>query len=129
MRKGISTIIATIILVVITIGLISTAYLYFSGLIGGMTEGAISLVDAYCVAASDDIIAIVKNEGTADISSLNCIINGAACNADGNENTDCDLGLSPGDICTYNITDTIPDSINQIRIIAANSVGGAVQCR
>jgi len=44
MRKGIATIIATIILVVITIGLVSTAYLYFSGLIGGATRGTIQVL-------------------------------------------------------------------------------------
>jgi len=124
MRKGISTIIATIILVVITIGLVSTAYLYFSGLIGGMTEGAISLIDAYCV-GNDHIIAIVKNEGTADISSLSCIINGAACTEGGD--TTCPT-LSLGSTCTYNITNVIPSGMNQVRVIGANSVGGPVQC-
>ena len=125
MSKGIATIIATIILVVITIGLVSTAYLYFSGLIGGMTEGAISLVDAYC-AKDDHIYVIVKNEGTADISSLSCIINGAACTTGNNGNT-CPT-LPYGGTCTYNITNVAKSSVNQVRVVGANSVGGPVQC-
>jgi len=125
MSKGIATIIATIILVVITIGLISTAYLYFSGLISGMTEGAISLVDAYC-ASNSYIYVIVKNEGTADISSLSCIVNGVTC-TDGGGST-CPT-LPYGGTCTYNISNANPDSVNQLRVIGANSVGGPVECK
>lgn len=125
MKKGISTIIATIIMVVITIGLISTAYLYFSGLIGGMTEGTISLVDAYC-ALNDHIYVIAKNEGTAEIASLSCVINGAACTDGGG--SDCTT-VPVGGVCTWNISNVNPDTINQIRVIGANSVGGPVECK
>jgi len=124
MGKGIATIIATIILVVITIGLVSTAYLYFSGLIGGMTEGTISLVDAYC-ALNDHIYVIVKNEGTAEIASLSCVVNGVACTDGGN--SDCTT-VGVGEVCTWNISNVNSDTINQVRVIGANSVGGPVTC-
>ena len=125
MRKGISTIIATIILVVITIGLVSTAYLYFSGLIGGMTRGTISLVDAYCVDASDDIIVIVKNEGTAEINGLDWVINGQTATL--GDDT-CDDAIAVGSTATCNITNAVA-GMNEIRAIGANPVGGSIQCR
>ena len=61
--KGISTIIATILLVVITIGLVSTAYLFVGGVLTGQISKVISLVDAKAHKV------IVRNDGTATISS------------------------------------------------------------
>jgi len=61
--KAISTIIAAIILVVITIGLVSTAYLFAGGVITGQMSKVISLVDAKAHKV------IVRNDGTATISS------------------------------------------------------------
>jgi len=65
MSKGIATIIATIILVVITIGLISTAYLYFAGIV--QVGPVVSIANAYCD-ASDDIHITVRNEGTTALT-------------------------------------------------------------
>ena len=64
--KGISTIIATIIMVVITIGLISVAYLYMSGLVTSRTGTNLQLVDAYC--RSGNFTLLIKNAGTIDLS-------------------------------------------------------------
>jgi len=70
MKKGISTIIATIILVVITIGLIATAYLYFMGIV---TVGpVVSIASARCGPVpknSLNVTLTLKNEGTSDWSS------------------------------------------------------------
>ena len=127
MKKGISTIIATIILTVITIGLVSTAYLYFAGLIGGYTKGGISLVDGYCAPAGN-IIFIVKNEGTETIAAggVSCNINGVAC-VDGGASS-CGAGISYGGTCSYNISNTIDPGVNQVRVVAANAVGGPITC-
>jgi len=64
MRKGIATIIATIILVVITIGLISTAYLYFASIV--QVGAVVSIANAYCD-SSNNIQITVRNEGTQDL--------------------------------------------------------------
>ena len=61
--KGISTIIATIILVVITISLVSTAYLFVGGVLTGSISKVISLVDAKAHRI------IVRNDGTDTIAS------------------------------------------------------------
>jgi len=68
MSKGIATIIATIILVVITIGLISTAYLYFASIV--QVGPVVSIASAYCN-TTDDIIITVRNEGTEAITATN----------------------------------------------------------
>ena len=60
--KGISGIIATILLVLIAIALVGVAYVFFSGMIGGRTSKTISLLDA-----NDNSIAI-SNDGTETIN-------------------------------------------------------------
>lgn len=70
--KGISTIIAIIIIVIITISLAGTAYLFMSGVLTGMTSKTISLLDA------DLYVVIIQNLGTDTISSdeITILVNG-----------------------------------------------------
>jgi len=65
-NKGVSGIIATILLVVIVIALIGLAYNYFSGIMSGRTEQSISLSDAYC--NETHITIVLLNDGTKDLS-------------------------------------------------------------
>jgi len=123
MRKGISTIIATIILVVITIGLISTAYLYFSGLISGATRGTIQLLDAYCTGTT--ITIIIQNKGTSTIANPTWIVDGSTQTDPGG----CDDSIAPDGSATCTFTGTA-NAINEIRVVGpANAVGGSVMCR
>ena len=62
MKKGISTIIAAIILVVITIGLIGTAYMYFSGIVS--VGPVLALASGYCN-TTNHIHITIRNDGTA----------------------------------------------------------------
>ena len=64
-RKGVSGIIATILLVLITIALVGTAFLYFSGIIGGKTSKTVSLSMASC--DGNVMTLVVINEGTVSI--------------------------------------------------------------
>jgi len=64
--KGISTVIATILMLMITIALAGTAYLYISGVFTQQTQG-LEIVDAFCVGGKDAVITI-RNVGTTDIS-------------------------------------------------------------
>ena len=70
--KGISGIIATILLVLIAIALVGTAYVFFSGMIGGRTSKPIS------IAASDGNTVVISNDGTEAISSgeIKIFVNG-----------------------------------------------------
>jgi len=63
MKKGISTIIATIILVVITIGLLATAYLYFAGIV---TVGAVVAVGSGSCNGSHITLSL-RNDGTSNL--------------------------------------------------------------
>jgi len=70
--KGISGIIATILLVLIAISLVGVAYVFFSGMIGGRTSKPIS------IAASDGNTVVISNDGTEAISSgeIKIFVNG-----------------------------------------------------
>ncbi len=66
--KGISTVIATILMLMITIALSGTAYLYISGAFTQQTAAVIDVLDAVCSGAA--ITTTVVNQGTAPISAV-----------------------------------------------------------
>jgi flagellin-like protein len=59
-KKGISEIIATILMLMITIGLAGTAFIYINSFLTGTTQKRISLIDVSCRAGSN-VYVIVKN--------------------------------------------------------------------
>jgi FlaG/FlaF family flagellin (archaellin) len=123
--KGISTIIATIIMVVITIGLISVAYLYMSGLITSRTTQNIQLADAFCRASDKHLIVLVKNIGTNSIPTLSYVLRGSSSVATCNPA----LPLPAGSTTSCDITTAGVTGPNELRIIGpANAVGGTVNC-
>jgi hypothetical protein len=68
MKKGISTIIASIILVVITIGLLATAYLFFTGMVA--VGPVVSLESGRCTydepTNEHNVTIVLRNKGTSD---------------------------------------------------------------
>ncbi len=66
MKKGITPIIAIIILLLITIGLAATAWTYLSGFMAGYTK-SLTLVDSYCTGGTTSNV-ILRNTGTEPIS-------------------------------------------------------------
>jgi len=66
--KGISTIIATILLVVITITLVGTSYMFMGGMMGSTTGEVFEIIDI-----SDEKV-LVRNLGTDTIKSFNSIM-------------------------------------------------------
>ena len=89
--KGISAIIATILLLVITIAMAGLAYVYVSGIFTRTTT-SVSLVDSYCV--NGDIHIFIQNQGQTSLSKDSVRI----VNIDANCTTDPTLteDLSPG---------------------------------
>jgi flagellin-like protein len=61
--KGISTIIATILLLIITIALAGTAYVFISGVLTGKISKTISIMGASCN-ATNHITLVISNDGT-----------------------------------------------------------------
>ena len=70
MRKGVSAIIATILLLMITIGLAGMAYVFMSGMMTGRTSKTITVLDASCSGDSSTkkITIVVSNDGTDTIT-------------------------------------------------------------
>ena len=72
MNKGISTIIASIILLIITIGLAGTAYVFITGLISGFYSKVINVLDVSCTPSGlpnkANITIILSNDGTTNIT-------------------------------------------------------------
>jgi len=71
--KGVSAIIATILLLMITIGLAGTAYVYISGMMTGKMSKAISVLDVHCtgdpLSTKNNITIVISNDGTDSIAT------------------------------------------------------------
>lgn len=78
--KGVSAIIATILMLIITIGLAGTAYMYISGVLTTRTAVTLSVSDAVCsgTAAGDTIDVVTVNDGTntATAGTITITVNG-----------------------------------------------------
>lgn len=67
--KGISEIIATILMLMITLAISGTAYIFISGAFTQQTQG-LEVVDAYCQDGTPDVVnLIMRNLGTNAIST------------------------------------------------------------
>ncbi|MBI1978778.1 MAG: hypothetical protein HYS62_01800 [Candidatus Aenigmarchaeota archaeon] len=72
--KGISEIIATILMLMITLAISGTAYIFISGAFTQQTQG-LEVVDAYCQDGSPDVVnLIMRNLGTATISASGVVV-------------------------------------------------------
>ena len=67
MRKGITPIIAIIVLLLITVALAGAAWTYLSGYMTGLTGKSYDIRDAFCV-GGDEAIIMLANTGTLNIS-------------------------------------------------------------
>lgn len=67
--KGVSAVVATILMLMITIALAGMAYVYISGIFTTQMQG-IEIVDAYCT--GNTVTIIIRNIGTVNITSLTC---------------------------------------------------------
>jgi flagellin-like protein len=74
MKKGITPIIATIILLLITVALAGLAWTFLSGYYTGMTAKNIQLVDFSCTGGTARVI--IRNAGTESINTAACATTG-----------------------------------------------------
>lgn len=65
-KKGVSAIIATILLLMITIAMAGLAYVYISGMLTGKTEKTISIINADCT--GNLITLVISNDGTKTVT-------------------------------------------------------------
>lgn len=73
MRKGITPIIAIIVLLLITVALAGSAWSYLSTYMTGLTSQSIELRDYFCVGGNDAVI-IIANTGTTNFSTSDITI-------------------------------------------------------
>jgi flagellin-like protein len=95
--KGISTVIATLLMLIITIALAGLAYSYISGIFTARTAVVLTITDAVC--PGDAITVTVRNDGTAASGTITVSAtapNGAAAGS-------CTLTLNPGTSGSCNI--------------------------
>jgi len=125
MKKGISTIIASILLVVITIGLISTAYLYFVGIVS--VGGVITIASAYCT-STRNITVTLRNDGTdsIDTGDITWLLNGNA--ETGVSCSPTSLNAAETTTCTTLNVSTNSGVNNIVAIGPRNQAGGPVTC-
>jgi len=132
--KGVSAIIATILMLIITIGLAGTAYMYISGVMTTRTAVTLSVSDVTCEgpASGDDMNIIVFNDGTgtAAAADLTIYINGVDASAQCTG-----VAVSPHSIatqtCTEDATDKFASGANEIRIVhgpTGNVARGIAYC-
>lgn len=69
LMKGVTEVVSTILMLLVTLGLASLAYLFISGTFTQQTQG-IELVDAYCV--NGTVTMLLRNIGDAAIFSVIC---------------------------------------------------------
>ena len=134
--KGISTIIASIILVVITIGLISTAYLYFAGIVS--VGPVIAIASGYCN-ASDVIFLTIRNDGTSalDLSDSSFMTRGVQLSTTGGNFpvSTCLSAIAPGNSATCEIDGygdpetSFGNELYEITVVGPrNQAGGPISC-
>jgi flagellin-like protein len=68
-NKGVSAVIATIIILLIVLALAGTAYVYFSGILEGKTGMTISIQDASCNGTA--LTVVLANDGTRAVTDQN----------------------------------------------------------
>ena len=73
--KGISEIIATILMLMITLGISGTAYLFIAGTLTQQTQG-LEILDTYCIQGTKDNSSItLRNLGSDIVTTANIKIN------------------------------------------------------
>ena len=122
--KGISPIIATILILVITIGLAGVAYVYISGIFAA--RGAvIELIDIYCEDGSG--AAVIRNSGTVTIKGGTIVVTktaGGAC-SDELDNADFNTDLGAGETVSGTFSGC-PSGTHKWRIRGPSNVVEAV---
>jgi flagellin-like protein len=73
MRKGITPIIAIIVLLLITVALAGAAWTYLSTYMSGLTGQSVEVRDYFCV-GTDQAVILIANTGTIDIPTSDITI-------------------------------------------------------
>lgn len=122
MKKGISTIIAVILLLIITISLAGTAYMFIIGMLRRQMSKPIAILGASCN-TTDYITLVISNEGTDPIkeNEIDIYINDVLIGPFGKYIPPKETNSSSDFLGT-------PDSNNVLAVSPSNSVEITVWC-
>jgi len=132
--KGVSDIIATILMLIITIGLAGTAYVYISGIMTARTAITLSVQAVTCTGSDpgDSFTVVVLNDGTTDVAAgtISISVGGGDPGVQCDENTLALNAHTSGQIiCTDGAPLDIQAGTNMFTITAGGSYAtGSVYC-
>ena len=117
--KGVSAIVATLLMLIITIGLAGLAYSYISGVFTTKTK-TLSLVDAFCAPENGKNVAhfVVRNEGTTNITSTELTVINTGGNCD--DLSQMTANISAGSTVMLNASGCNPGTVS-IRLIGPSN--------
>ncbi|MBI2547407.1 MAG: hypothetical protein HYW23_03095 [Candidatus Aenigmarchaeota archaeon] len=126
--KGISTVIATILMLMITIALAGTAYLYFQGVFTSQTAVVLDLSGADCT--GDPITISVSNHGTTNATTVTVSATAPDGTSAGAACTISNLAPTTTSSCSINRDAGKPSGVYSASITANNArpVRGPVTC-
>jgi len=115
--KGITPVIALVMLMLITVGMVGIAYAWFSGLLITQTEKGISIPPGGAFCSGSKISVLIQNNGaTSTLSETDVII----AQIDGTDATKSALSLAPGAggliVSAYDCGGTCSSGTHSVRI-------------
>ncbi len=117
--KGVSTVIATILMLMITIGLAGVAASYMFGWLSGKTAVVLEIVDAECT--SNGYTVWVRNDGEQKATSITVDVEGKSC-------TITELQSGQLDSCSYS-GGALSAGFHTIRVTTrGTTVKGSLNC-
>ena len=128
--KGISAIIATILLLLITIALAGTAYMYVSGMLTGRIQKTITILSATCSQDGKTLTVVLSNDGTADITSddLDWIVDAGGTPEVSTFSCGGDIAPHSSAVCTNTTTSDRSGTIKITTVGPSNSVETIIYC-
>lgn len=129
MKKGISTVIATLLMLVITIALAGFAYTYISSVLQARTAVTLDILESTCI--GNPISVTVRNEGTSPSGTVT--VSGTQPDGSTSAGAPCTIAtINAGVSGSCSITRTVGAATGtyRIRVTAggANPVLGIVYC-
>ena len=129
--KGISTVVATLLMLIITIALAGLAYSYISGIFTARTAVVLAIDKADCDPTTNAITVALRNDGTSPINLNAITLSGTKADGSAIPSTTCAASgtLSAGGTVTCSNTLTGSDGTNTIKASGGGSTAtGTVYC-
>ncbi|MGB9879264.1 MAG: archaellin/type IV pilin N-terminal domain-containing protein [Anaerolineae bacterium] len=129
-KKGVSPIIATLLLIVIAVAAGVVVYSFVMGFIGGVSTGqsgqAQFVVDTYSVNTNGTIAVYIRNIGTKNVGPQTVYLNGAPANTDDvkiNGSAFSSTAWPVGSVTTFllNNTSVLRTGANTVKIVFADA--------